>query len=213
MKKPVARIFLHHPECSVQSGAGIYEALDSAFDLGFFQTQDIKESFFKKIDMVIFPGGLGDSDTYDKLLRPTEDVIKNLVDKGKSYLGVCMGAYWAGPFYYNIVDGIEPVQYIKRPGADILRSFGTTTRVTWNNKPQDMFFYDGCSLLGDKEKFNTIATYSNGDAMAVIQNRTGLIGCHPESMPSWYSKPYMKKSWHNYEHHKLLLDFALKLIN
>jgi hypothetical protein len=72
-----------------------------------------------------------------------------------------------------------------------------------------MFFYDGCALVGDKNKFNTIATYANGDAMAIVQGRIGLIGCHPESEKFWYDGySWMEKHWHNGAHHKLLLKFA-----
>ena len=48
--------------------------------------------------------------------------------------------------------------------------------------------------------------------MAIIQNNIGLIGCHPESDEYWYDKPYLKKYWHNFIHHKLLLDFVDKLM-
>ena len=61
-------------------------------------------------------------------------------------------------------------------------------------------------------KFNTIAKYSNGDPMAIIQDRIGLIGCHPESEESWYDKPYLKDHWHRGKHHNLLLDFVDKLM-
>jgi hypothetical protein len=72
-----------------------------------------------------------------------------------------------------------------------------------------MFFYDGCALVGDNTKFKTIATYANGDAMAIIQNNIGLIGCHPESEKFWYdSYSWMGKHWHNDAHHKILLEFV-----
>lgn len=210
--KPKARIFLHHPECSAQSGAGIYEALSGYFKLGFFKIDEIRDKTFKGIDLVVFPGGLGDSDSYDKILRPYEDTIKNYVSKGGHYLGVCMGAYWAGPYYFNILQQAIPVQYIKRPRAKVRRSFGTTTQINWLNQKQDMFFYDGCSIIGDETKFKVIARYSNKDPMAIIQNNIGAIGCHPESMPSWYTKKFMRDRWHEYEHHKLLCDFAKRLV-
>ena len=66
------------------------------------------------------------------------------------------------------------------------------------------------NISADNTKFKTIATYANGDAMAIIQNRVGLIGCHPESRKYWYEKPwnYINQYWHNGEHHKLLLEFV-----
>lgn len=69
-----------------------------------------------------------------------------------------------------------------------------------------MYFYDGAAMIG--KNFTTIATYKNKDPMAVIQNHIGLIGCHPESMKSWYTRNTMKLYWHEYYHHKLLSNFT-----
>jgi hypothetical protein len=77
-----------------------------------------------------------------------------------------------------------------------------------------MFFYDGCSLLGDTSKFDIIATYINNDPMAIIQNRIGLIGCHPESEEFWYEGySWMKDKWHGGTQHELLADFTHDLMN
>jgi len=86
--------------------------------------------------------------------------------------------------------------------------------VTWNGQQETMFFYDGCALVGDTTKFKTIATYANGDPMAIIQNRIGIIGCHPESQQYWYEKPrqYIKEYWHQGRHHNLLLKFVDELV-
>ena len=45
--------------------------------------------------------------------------------------------------------------------------------------------------------------------MAVIQNRVGVIGCHPESEPFWYQQhSWMRKHYHNGAHHLLLKNFV-----
>ena len=77
-----------------------------------------------------------------------------------------------------------------------------------------MYFYDGCALIGDESKFKVIARYANGDPMAIIKGRVGLIGCHPESSQFWYEKPwqYINEHWHNGEHHKILLEFVNELM-
>jgi hypothetical protein len=76
-----------------------------------------------------------------------------------------------------------------------------------------MFWYDGCALVGDTDKFKTVATYANGDAMAIIQHRIGLIGCHPESEQFWYdSYSWMRGKYHNGQHHKILLNFVQELM-
>lgn len=209
--KPKALIFLNHPQCSVQSGAGVYEALSQDFNVGFFTKDDIALKKFKNIDIIIFPGGLGDSDSFDNLLLPSKEIILELLKFGKKYLGICMGAYWTDEYYFNILQNARTVQYIKQPNAEIKRPFSTTVNVNWMGNTEKMFFYDGCAIIGDESKFDVIARYQNNDPMAIIQNNIGIIGCHPESMPSWYDKPYLQKNWHNLNHHKLLNDFAKKL--
>lgn len=204
--KPTAALFVNHPECSVQCASGIYEALHNDFTTIIFDRSKLKESYLKKFDMIIFPGGVGDSETFHKYIGSEADIIRNFVGKGKRYLGICMGAYWAGHHYFDIVNNIDIVQYIRRPNADIKRSFGTLAKITWNNEPMQMYFYDGAAMIG--KNFTTIATYKNKDPMAVIQNHIGLIGCHPESMKSWYTRNTMKLYWHEYYHHKLLSNFT-----
>jgi len=124
-----------------------------------------------------------------------------------------MGAYWAGQRYFDILTDVDPVQYIKRQGADVRRSYGTVASVTWKEQQEKMYFYDGCALIGDENKFKTIARYVNGDPMAIIQGRIGLIGCHPEAPLYWYEKPwgYINKYWNGGSHHKLLLNFVNEL--
>ena len=105
------------------------------------------------------------------------------------------------------------MQYLKRPNTDTRRPHAKNISITWNGVEDNMFWYDGCALVGDKNKFTTVATYANGDAMAIYQNRIGIIGCHPESEPYWYrAYSWMKPHWHHYRHHDLLLDFVDKLM-
>jgi hypothetical protein len=75
-----------------------------------------------------------------------------------------------------------------------------------------MFWYDGCALVGDCTKFETVANYANGDAMAIIQNRVGLIGCHPEADKFWYDGySWMRRHWAG-GHHDRLREFADQLM-
>jgi Biotin-protein ligase, N terminal len=191
------------------------QALSPKYSIDIMTVEDIKLNKFQSYDCVAFPGGIGDYSTYDNFFRRrTENAVANYVANGGHYLGICMGAYWAGSNWFDILDGADTEQYIARPTADIKRSYGTVATVDWQGQTEQMFFYDGCSILGDEKKFKTIARYSNGDPMAVIQNKIGIIGCHPESMEFWYEKPYqyINKYWHQGHHHKLLLDFVDELM-
>jgi glutamine amidotransferase-like uncharacterized protein len=164
--------------------------------------------------MVVFPGGIGDSDSYDTILKNNKDVVVDFVTRGGKYLGICMGAYWAGKDYFNILDKVDAVQYIRRPNTCTRRPHAKNMPVMWRNQPCNMFFYDGCALVGDENSsYETIATYSNGDNMAIIQNRIGLIGCHPESEQFWYDEySWLKGKYHNGTQHELLLNFVNELM-
>ena len=213
MKKPRIALFLHHPKCSIQSGNGIIRALSPHYEFKIFTKHELEPGFFDDVDMVAFPGGFGDSESFHQLFRQNGDIIRDFVANGGRYLGICMGAYWAGSHYFDILDRVDAVQYLKQPNTDTRRPHAKNISITWNGHEDNMFWYDGCALVGDKNKFTTVATYANGDAMAIYQNRIGIIGCHPESEPYWYrAYSWMKPHWHHYRHHDLLLDFVDKLM-
>jgi glutamine amidotransferase-like uncharacterized protein len=188
-------------------------ALSSEYEFRLFSKNEMELGFFNTVDIVAFPGGFGDSDTYDTLLKQNKKAVRDFVKRGGRYLGICMGAYWAGKHYFNILNEVDAVQYIKRPNTDTKRPHAKNMPIIWEGQKENMFFYDGCALIGNNSKYETIATYSNNDSMAIIQDRIGLIGCHPESEQFWYdSYSWMRNKYHNGKHHTLLLDFVNKLM-
>ncbi len=203
-------LFIHQPICAVDSANGIIEALTPHYQIKLFSRDEVEPTFFDDVDVVCFPGGYGDCDRFDRLLEWNEDLIKKFLNRGGKYLGICMGAYWADEYYFNILDDVRVVQYIKQPNTDTRRPHPKAMPVTWNGIPKRMYFYDGCAFVG--QGFDTVATYANGDAMAIIQDNIGLIGCHPESEQSWYDKSYLKAHWHNKEQYQLLLEFVNQLV-
>ena len=211
MKHTIA-LFVADPFCSVQSANGIMKALGKNYSFKLFSKNEVEYDFFDNVDLVVVPGGFGDSSSFYRLFQHNIDRIQKFVKGGGAYLGICMGAYWAGKYYFDMLDGVEPVQYIKRPNTDTRRPHAKNIDITWNGHPDRMFFYDGCALVGNNKKFKTVATYANGDPMAIIQKNIGLIGCHPESEKFWYDGySWMQGKYHNEDHHKLLLNFVNEL--
>ena len=213
--KPTIALFQNDPECSIDCCNGMIQALSSQYNIKIFSTDQCNPKTFENVDIVAFPGGIGDDTSYDRFFRRrAQNAVADFVANGGRYLGICMGAYWAGSYFFDILDGVDAVQYIKQPHADVKRSYSTYAPIMWNGHTEDMFFYDGCALVGDSTKFQTVAKYANGDAMAIIQNRVGIIGCHPESQKHWYEKPrqYLLPKWHEGRHHKLLLEFVNQLM-
>lgn len=213
--RPRIALFQHHPHCSIQCCDGVIKALSPKYDIRIFTKDMIDPKTFAGVNLIVFPGGIGDADKYyDLFTRRQANVIADFVESGGHYLGICMGAYWAGHHYFDLLDSVKCLQYIKQPDADIKRSYGTVVPILWNNYHQDMFFYDGTTFEGDTTKFNTYARYTNGDPAAIIQGRIGLIGPHPESEESWYQSPYqyINRYWHKGFHHRLLEEFVDTLL-
>ena len=211
MTKTIA-LFLHQPKCSVQSGNGIIKALHPYYKFKIFTKHELEDDFFDDVDMVLFPGGVGDADSWDSLLKFHKSRIQEFVANGGRYLGICMGAYWADNTYFGLSSDFKVDQYITRPNTDTKRPHAKQMKVTWDNKPEELFFYDGCAIFGDESKYDVVARYPNGDAMAIIQNRIGLIGCHPEAEQHWYDEySWMRKRWNGSKNY-LLLDFVNRLM-
>lgn len=208
--KPRIALFMNNPVADVSCCNGMMEALEDYYRFSIFSKKTITDIDFSKVDLVAFPGGTGDADLFNRLVKDKASVIQNYMADGGKYLGICMGAYWASEYYFNVVHNVKIQQYITRPNAEVRRSYQTTAEITWKRKPTRMFFFDGCTFIGDR--FRTIARYANGDPMAIIQKNVGLIGCHPESRETWYKRKYMKPHWHNGDHHKLLQEFVAELL-
>jgi len=211
---PTIALFIADPKCSVQSGNGILKALGDYYKFKLFSKNPLEKNFFDNVDIVAVPGGFGDANSYNTLFKHNANRVKDFVRQGGSYLGICMGAYWAGKHYLNMLDGVDAVQYIRRPKTDTHRPHAKAQTVLWGGQAEQMFFYDGCALVGPKINDCDIwSLYPNGDPMAIIQDNIGLIGCHPESERFWYdSYSWMRKYWHEGRHHELLLDFVNELM-
>ena len=204
--KPTIAVFLHHPICSADSVNGVMAAFSPMARIKIFTKHKVADGFFNDVDLVVFPGGDGEATAFRSALKDNLNDVRGFMQRGGKYLGICMGAYWADAYYFNLLQGTRCVQYIKRPRADIRSSYGTVAAVNWQGQDKRMYFYDGPTYVGGA--FHTLASYANGDPMAVVQGSVGLIGCHLESQQHWYSKKVLQPHWHQNTHHRLLWQFV-----
>ncbi len=142
----------------MQSANGIMSALDNYYSFKIITKHEIEDDFFDDVSAVCIPGGLGDSDSFDHLMKFHGERIVNYVNQGGKYLGICMGSYWADQDYLNILDNVRVVQYIRQSNTDTKRPHAKNMPIRWQGKPMSMYFYDGCTFTGNN--FNTIAEYS-----------------------------------------------------
>jgi len=202
-------LFIHQPKCSVQSGNGIIRALGRDYNFKIFTKHLLEDDFFNDVDCIAIPGGVGDSDSFDYLMKINGQHIRNFIASGGYYLGICMGAYWADTDYLGLLNGVRVRQYIKHPTACTRRPHAKQMPIWWNGNKLGMYFYDGCTFEGSN--FDVVARYSNFAPMAIVQDRIGLIGCHPEADQHWYNDySWMRRHWNGGNHH-LLLNFVDQL--
>jgi glutamine amidotransferase-like uncharacterized protein len=197
---------------AVSCGDGIIEALSSHYNIKIFRKHECKAKTFEGVDLLAFPGGVGDADDYFHMFpRKSANAVADFVKNGGAYLGICVGAYWAGPSYFDILKGVEPVQYIKRPTADIMRSYNIAAECIWNGEEERIFFRDGCTFVGDMSQSKIVSTYFNKEPMCIVQGKIGVMGGCLDSLEWWYDNKTIHRYWHKGRHHKLLLDFVDEL--
>jgi glutamine amidotransferase-like uncharacterized protein len=207
-------MFMHQPYCSVQSGNGIIKALTPNYRFKIFTKHEMESDFFDDVDMICIPGGIGDVSKFDMCSNANGNSIRQFVQNGGKYLGICMGGYWAGPNYFNLLpESCDVVQYITQPNTDTRRPHAKNLEVIWNGRRERMYFYDGFAVTGNENNFEVVGRYMNSDPMAIIKDNIGLIACHLESEPHWYnSYSWMKGKYHDGQHYELLLEFVDKLM-
>lgn len=203
-------IYVQNPVSDIECAKSLKRVLQKKYKVILIKHDSLNLNTLSKIDLLAFGGGLGDSDQFDKMLLDRKKIVKEYISDGGRYLGICMGAYFAGHYYFDILQDADTVRYVDRENSSIFREDETISQITWKDKTYKMYFFDGCVITG--KNFDTFATYMNGDTMAAIQGKIGLIGCHPESLKDWYITEEMKPYWHEGKHHELLLDFVDELM-
>jgi glutamine amidotransferase-like uncharacterized protein len=208
MAKPIMTIFTHHPQCELDCAYAMGTIFDKAFTVKMITIAELNSDTLADTAVLAFGGGIGDADDFDDIFTLGHKLLihKYLRDGGK-YLGICMGAYWAGSHYFDILGDTEVVQYITTPDSDITTEFATIANVEWRDELVNMYFYDGCAFQDYLDDAQIWATYQNGYPMAIQHNNVGVIGCHPEAKKWWHDDI----GGYDKNNKRLLLEFAKAL--
>jgi len=141
---------------------------------------------FTQYRLLIVPGGnfveMGDS------LNPaTTATIRNAVQRGLNYLGVCAGAFLAGSFpqRYNSLNLTSGVQFGFYDAVRRVHKTAVAIRAA-DGSMLDQYWEDGPQLTGWGA---VVAKYPDGTP-AIVQGTSGggwivLTGIHPEAPESW----------------------------
>lgn len=153
---------------------------------------DITDKTLSKYDIYVQPGGGQDiSGAFNSIGDERAEAIRNYVDRGGRYIGLCMGAYLAGGSFIALIDD-DPDSEVRRPGFPVKNIKDASVIVDWLGKQENIFYQDGPYLLpkNSDPKYKKIASYENGDlAIARYSYGRGLViltGPHPEANNAWF---------------------------
>lgn len=119
--------------------------------------------------------------------------IKEYINQGGHYLGICGGAFIAAKYYMADVN-------LKVRGFDLVPALAVDysesnvphlEKVRWYQKEVTLYFQGGPKFILEKnaKNINIIARYSNGDIAALIytygKGKVIVIGPHPEADKTW----------------------------
>jgi glutamine amidotransferase-like uncharacterized protein len=224
-KKKTILVYVENPMCSIDCADGVVDSLDtSIYNIklvgpGSVPKLKLTQDLLESADIFVVPGGTGDADKFHKSkLKAIGPMLKSYIHNGGRYLGICMGAYFAGDEYFNILsEKTNADRYVEMKDASVKHDKHAVVSVTWKGKQIDLYFHDGTVFTGDKLIGEIVATYSNGAAAALIQSsgrgKIGVIGPHPEAQKWWfYVKSKIKNRWIDCTHKNLLSDFVKMLL-
>ena len=206
-------VYQQEPIASKDCAEAVQKVLKTKYSNVFIISHDdCTSETFATLDCIVFPGGEKDVDNFDTLIKDKSRLVRNFVGAGGKYLGICMGAYIAGPMYFNILGATSAEQYVKEADSEITTEKETIADIYIANKPYSVYFYDGPVFKKYLRNKNILARYKNKQAACIIkqykQGKVLCVGPHLESEKNWYTD---KKYWHAGLHHKLLLDMVDKL--
>jgi glutamine amidotransferase-like uncharacterized protein len=183
------------PSCS-EAAAELLESAEWGFDVRYVgpdEDIELTSANLQKADLYVQPGGDGSLNQAYAALESDAAEIRQFVDSGGRYLGICMGAYLAGSGPgFDLLPG-DSGQYISSDGASVTDASSTVVEVNWRGQSRFMFFQDGSyfTLDGAQPGTTVFAHYSsNGEIAAMVSpygdGRVAVSGPHPEATDGWY---------------------------
>jgi glutamine amidotransferase-like uncharacterized protein len=202
-------IYRQHPIASTDCSAAIRKVLAKRYNTCYVSNRTLTDKILNDAQTIVFPGGLGDVDAFDNMVKQHTSIIQDYVASGGCYLGICMGAYIASQLYFDLLGDVRSVQYVRTRDSLIHHERPTIIPCNWRGQLHNMYFYDGPSFQGDIAYNNVIASYTNNTPAAIYKDygkgRVLAVGPHLESQRDWYGKR-TQQYWHDGLHHDLLLD-------
>ncbi|KAJ3217882.1 hypothetical protein HK099_005308 [Clydaea vesicula] len=138
-----------------------------------------------KIDLYVQPGGNKDvSIMFNGFSSDDVKAIQNFVNNGGKYYGICLGAFLAGPDFFNIIPWGSAIQNkvgFLKPALTKFTINGTTNVIYTQEPPE----------LGKHQEngIDAIGNFPDGSSLFLVKGygkgKVGLMAAHPEAQSSW----------------------------
>ena len=184
-------------------------AKSAGFDVSYITASEITNGALgPNIAAVMFGGGDDPKVLADALKETGMNNIKNYIQNGGKYFGVCMSGFFAGNFFYNPKDnnitypglalypgypnGLDPLPGVTDANASRME------KVAWKDKgitkTYDLYYQDGPSFVLDNpndSRVDVVGRYRNNSIASLFTNygngRVFVTGPHPEAPEGWFS--------------------------
>ncbi len=161
--------------------------------VGSDEPLDVTSENLKRFDLYIQPGGGQNIPAALRALgKQRSSAIREYVDQGGHYLGLCMGAYLADANNLALIDE-ELDSAVNRPGFPVHSIVDDSVAVEWLGHQDQIFFQDGPYFPESPSPgFKALGHYKNGDISAAAyrygSGKVVLTGPHPEASRAWFEQ-------------------------
>lgn len=177
------------------------------FTYEFIKPEQMTAVKFSEVSLYVQPGGTDrPGDIIEALTTEEIQNLKNFVDLGGFYFGICSGGYLAG---VNIIDdentkgfGLLPLNISEEQEDDMPK----LEKIIWNkNTVREVYFQNAPYFnVDDLPQSNIFATYSDSGHVAALINkygkgRVGVIGPHLEATEAWFTEDKLKNPGSSYD--------------
>ena len=166
------------------------------FQIKYVQPGESTSELLSHAAIYMVPGGEDVTLLKQGWTADDRQAIKNYINEGGLYYGVCLGGYWAGD-WKGTIQGFESLGII--PAHVIAYSHTIEARVekiSWNGITRYAFFQDGPAfILADPSRVHVFATYADGSVATFIskygKGKVAISGVHFEATPEWYQEDHL----------------------
>jgi len=189
------------PKIALYKGPGaelvndVAKAIQSKFPFRLLGSSEIRAGLLEEFNLLIMPGGY--TARYLPALRPKgcAAITHFLTDQGGCYLGICAGAYLAGPEQLGICQS----RMIRHSGLfNCFVTIQDRTHSIFSNLKTDkleIYYQNGPHIIL-KNPERSLAQYSDGTTSLLETSHALIFSWHPEKLPHttpilWHSINYL----------------------